>query len=332
MSQNIYTTQFYTKAETNSQINQKASEITLDVNQTLSNYSTTEQMNSAINVKANQITSAVSSTYATKTTTNQLSSRITQNAESITSEVTRATNEEEDLSSRISQTATGISLTVNNGSTSSGITIGITKEDGTTETKSGTIKMNGLVTFSNLSTSGQTSINGANIQTGTLSASKITTGTLSADRISGGTLQGSSVIATSGRIGGWTLGQDALSAENGNYKVILTNISNSNQDFIIVQNGNNYPFWVRGDGTFYAGNATIQGTVYATNGSFTGTVNATSGSFSGSIYASSGTIGGWTINSSGITGSYQGVTTTLTPRGINVDTGSYNYWKQWTQM
>lgn len=275
MTKNIYTSQFYTKAETNSRINQKADEINLGVTQTLSNYSTTDQMNAAINVKANQITSEVSSTYATKTTTNQ-------------------------LSTRIAQTAKGISLTVNNGSTSSGITIGVTKEDGTTEQTSGTIQMNGLVKFTDLSGSGTTTINGANIQTGTLSASKITTGTLSANRVSGGTLQGSSVIATSGRIGGWTLEQNALSAENGSHKVILTNISNSNQDFIVVKNGDNYPFWVRGDGTLYAGNATINGTVNASSGSFTGTVNATSGSFSGSIYAGSGNIGAWTLNSTGI--------------------------------
>lgn len=59
MAKNIYTSQFYTKAETNSRINQKADEINLGVTQTLSNYSTTEQMNTAINITANSINQTV---------------------------------------------------------------------------------------------------------------------------------------------------------------------------------------------------------------------------------------------------------------------------------
>ena len=101
MSKNIYTTQFYTKVETDSKITQKANEIELGVSQTLTNYSTTDQMNAAINVKANEITSSVSDTYATKTTTNTLSSRITQNANSISAEVTRATGAENTISGNL---------------------------------------------------------------------------------------------------------------------------------------------------------------------------------------------------------------------------------------
>ena len=171
MAKNIYTTQFYTKAETNSLISQTASSITLGVNQTLSNYSTTNEMNSAITLKANEITSSVSETYATKSTTNQ-------------------------LSSRISQTAKSIALSVNNGSASSGITITTTKEDGTTDTATGTIQMNGLVKFTDLSTSGSTTINGSNITTGSINANLITSGSLSANRISGGTINGNNVSVT----------------------------------------------------------------------------------------------------------------------------------------
>lgn len=197
MAKNIYTSQFYTKAETNSRINQKADEINLGVTQTLSNYSTTDQMNAAINVKANQITSEVSSTYATKTTTNQ-------------------------LSTRIAQTAKGISLTVNNGSTSSGITIGVTKEDGTTEQTSGTIQMNGLVKFTDLSGSGTTTINGANIQTGTLSASKITSGTLDASKVSVTHLNASNI--TSGTLSADKINGGTINASN----IAVTNITASN--------------------------------------------------------------------------------------------------------
>ena len=101
MAKNIYTTQFYTKVETDSKISQATSSINLSVDQKLTNYSTTNEMNSAINVKANEITSSVSETYATKTTTNQLSSSITQNANAITAEVTRATNSENTISGNL---------------------------------------------------------------------------------------------------------------------------------------------------------------------------------------------------------------------------------------
>lgn len=146
MAKNIYTDQFYTRLETDTIISQTAESITTEAN-----------------TKFARLDGKV----------DENSSKITQNSNSITSEVTRATREENALSSRISQTATGISLSVNNGSTTSGITIGIVKEDGTTETKSGTIQMSGLVSFSNLKTSGQTEINGANITTGKISAERL---------------------------------------------------------------------------------------------------------------------------------------------------------------
>ena len=79
MAKNIYTTQFYTKVETDSRINQKANEINLGVNQTLTNYSTTNEMNSAIKLKANEITSTVSK----KVGKDEIISKINQSAESI---------------------------------------------------------------------------------------------------------------------------------------------------------------------------------------------------------------------------------------------------------
>lgn len=59
MAQNIYTTQFATKAEVNSEIKQTAQEIDLSVNKKLTNYSTTTEMNSAIILKANEINQEV---------------------------------------------------------------------------------------------------------------------------------------------------------------------------------------------------------------------------------------------------------------------------------
>lgn len=88
MVQNIYTTQFATKAEVGSQISQTTQNINLSVDTKLSNYSTTTQMNSALDIKANQITSSVSDNYATKTelssTEKSLNSKIDATAKDIT--------------------------------------------------------------------------------------------------------------------------------------------------------------------------------------------------------------------------------------------------------
>lgn len=79
MAQNIYTTQFATKAEVNSEIKQTTQEIGLSVDSKLSNYSTTAEMNSAISIKANEINSVVSN----KVGKNEVVSTINQSAEAI---------------------------------------------------------------------------------------------------------------------------------------------------------------------------------------------------------------------------------------------------------
>lgn len=79
MAQNIYTTQFYTKAETDSLINQTSQSINLSVNQKFSNYSTTEEMNSAIQITANGINQSVSQ----KVDKDEVVSTINQSAEEI---------------------------------------------------------------------------------------------------------------------------------------------------------------------------------------------------------------------------------------------------------
>lgn len=79
MAQNIYTTQFATRAEVSSSINQTAQSINLSVDQKLTNYSTTTQMNSAINMTANEINSEVSK----KVGNNEIISKINQSAEQV---------------------------------------------------------------------------------------------------------------------------------------------------------------------------------------------------------------------------------------------------------
>ncbi len=115
MAQNIYTTQFATKAEVNSELSQTAGSINANVNQKLTNYSTTTEMNSAINVKANEITRTVSQTYATKSELNTAKTEIKQTTDSITSTVSQVNNKANTNSSNIStlqQTAQGLASTV----------------------------------------------------------------------------------------------------------------------------------------------------------------------------------------------------------------------------
>lgn len=109
MAQNIYTTQFATKAEVTSEINQKADSITASVNQTFSNYSTTNQMNSAIQLKANEITSSVSETYATKTQLNSAKSEIKQTTDGITSTVSTKVGNNE-IISKINQSSESVTI------------------------------------------------------------------------------------------------------------------------------------------------------------------------------------------------------------------------------
>lgn len=112
MAQNIYTTQFATKAEVSSSINQTAQNINLSVDKKLTNYSTTTQMNSAINIKANEITSNVSKTYATKGELNTAKSEIKQTTDIISSTVSKKVGNDE-IISKINQSAETVGIDAN---------------------------------------------------------------------------------------------------------------------------------------------------------------------------------------------------------------------------
>lgn len=68
-----------------------------------------------------------------------------------------------------------------------------------------------------------------------------------------GSLNLSGVTATAGKIGGWNIGTNDLTNKIGDNNVTISNGSNQNMDFLVVetkdQNGNTvYPFWVRANG------------------------------------------------------------------------------------
>ena len=112
---------------------------------------------------------------------------LTQTATSLTSRISDA----EGNISTLSQTVNGMSLSVSNGSYSSTIRL---MANGVT-ISSQSISFSGMVTFSDLSTSGWTTINGDNITTGTIEAIDITGCT-----ITGSTFR--SILRSGGGIGG----------------------------------------------------------------------------------------------------------------------------------
>ena len=105
-------------------------------------------------------------------------SRFEQTAEQIQTEVSNRQNADNEISTKISQTAHSIALVASGGDNSVGITIQLYDENGNLiDTDSGNANINivGFVTFSDLAGNGTTTINGSNITTGIISADRIDT-------------------------------------------------------------------------------------------------------------------------------------------------------------
>ena len=162
----------------------------------LKNYSTTVQMNSAIDQKANQITLSVNQTltrYSTTEESEQYADQAAGNAESAANAATdtklKNYSTTVQMQAAIDLAVDGISLSVSNNGTQSTLTL----KSGNATLSSANIEFNGYVTFGNLSTSGQTTINADNLKTGTIDASSIRVVNLSADNITSGTLRGRAI-------------------------------------------------------------------------------------------------------------------------------------------
>ena len=188
MAKNIYTTQFYTKVETDSRIDQKADEINLGVNQTLTNYSTTNEMNSAITLKANEITSTVSNNYETKNSAQSNYSRLTQTATSLQSQI----NSNDTDISTLQQTARGLTSTVSQKVGNNEIISKINQSSEKVTIDANKISLSGKTI--NISANGVLGISSKNFSVDT----------------------NGNVVANSGKMGGWTLSSTGLINEDGN--------------------------------------------------------------------------------------------------------------------
>ena len=122
---------------------------------------------------------------------------------------------EKGLSSRIEQTVKSITLEISNGEKTAGIVITLENEKGQKQEVSGKIEMTGIVTFKNLSESGQTVINGSNITTGTINCNLLNGGVINGQSIKGGTVEGTNIT-------GSTFSGGVFKSESGNYKTEIS--------------------------------------------------------------------------------------------------------------
>lgn len=158
-------------AGTNSRITKTAEQIRLEVNNEV------EGLNSSIQLTADNLTTLINNTKT------GLSSEIKQTASSLTTKITAVDGRVSTVTQTVNGLSTNVSglngkystlqqkvdsftLTVSNGSTSSTIKL----MAGSAEIASREIKFSGLVSFTDLSTAGKTTINGGNIKTGTIEA------------------------------------------------------------------------------------------------------------------------------------------------------------------
>ena len=131
-------------------------------------YTTQFATRSEVSQTADQIMTEVSRVYATK---DEMTSSITQTADSINLEVRKKVGNNEVIS-RINQSAEDIQIQANK------------------------VNLQGYTTFTDLATGGRSTINGANITTGTLDASKVNVTNINANNITGGTINGNNVNIT----------------------------------------------------------------------------------------------------------------------------------------
>ena len=167
------------KTEQNSAItalNNKTNELVRTVDETKSTITSIQGSITNIEDEQGNITSQMATITTEQSEIKQTAQGLTSTVSSIQTSLQNLDGEVETLSSTVStvqQTATGLTSTV----TQQGETISQIRQD------LDKIDISGYVTFTDLKTSGSTTINGSNITTGYISADRISGGTIDADTI-----------------------------------------------------------------------------------------------------------------------------------------------------
>ena len=142
--------------------------ITGEMNTALAEYATLEMMESRLDITAKDITSTVSATYQT----------IADAEDDLDEAKSYADNKDAALKTEIKQTTDSISSTVSKKVGKDEIISSINQSAESIKIDASKVNITGFVTFDNLKNSGETTINGSNITTGSISASLIKGGKL----------------------------------------------------------------------------------------------------------------------------------------------------------
>jgi len=173
MAKNIYTTQFYTKVETNSQIKQTAEDITISVDKKLTNYSTTNEMNTEIKASANGVINTVKNIYETKDNAQENYTQLQQTAKNISSVVSTKVGENE-IISKINQSSEAVTIDANKIKLN-GKTINLTGDNIKITSTNFNVDKNGNVTANSLKSNNATITGGSlKLKGGTEANPKIT--------------------------------------------------------------------------------------------------------------------------------------------------------------
>lgn len=168
---------------------------------------------------ADSITTMVQRDYASK---DYMNSSITQTADSINLEVAKKVGKNE-IISRINQSAEAITIQANK------------------------VNLTGYITATDIATGGRTTINGSNITTGTIDASRVSVSNLSANSITGGTINGNYVEVkniNASKISSGTLSSAAINI-GGKFQVnssgVLTAYGSDSNHYITMNSGSTHP-------------------------------------------------------------------------------------------
>ena len=167
-------------------LNNKTNELVRTVDETKSTITSINGSITKIEDEQGNITSQMATITTEQSEIKQTAQGLTSTVSSIQTSLQNLDGEVETLSSTVStvqQTATGLTSTV----TQQGETISQIRQD------LDKIDISGYVTFTDLKTSGSTTINGSNITTGYINANRISGGTIDADTINVNNLNASNL-------------------------------------------------------------------------------------------------------------------------------------------
>ncbi len=159
---------YATTKEMNAAIKLSTDGIEQKVSEKLITYSTTDEMNNAINIAQNDSSNDTDNKLKAYPTTEEMESKIAQTSNSITLGVSKKLNDYYYTKSEIDITNKGIKSTVSEKVGNDEVISKINQSAEKVQISATKLDLKGYATFSDLSTSGKTTINGDNITTGTI--------------------------------------------------------------------------------------------------------------------------------------------------------------------